>query len=119
LEAGTGDTTEFAVTGTDAAFQNDDTNAGLESGYVFKLSSQGETWSVNDGAESFELPAGWVHVTVSVDAEKKKAAVMISDDKKVYYGGEVSVSGSGELKGLYLRWGAKQALVSVDNVKVY
>ncbi len=39
LEAGTRETTEFALIGTDVRYKGDDTNAGLESGYIFKLSA--------------------------------------------------------------------------------
>lgn len=120
LETGTRDATEFALLGSDAAFKGDDTNAGVESGYIFNLSAtDNASWSINGSKETFALPITWVHVTAIVDPQKGKAAVIIKDDARVYYSGEVSINGTGVPKGLYLRWGAKQSLVSVDNVKVY
>lgn len=120
LEAGSGDTTEFALTGTDVKYKSDNANNGLESGYICKLSAKNSTtWHINDSEEGFELPAGWVKVTAIVDTKAKKAAVCIADDENVYYGGEISVSGNAKPNGLYLHWAYKQSLVSVDNVGVY
>lgn len=121
LEAGDTDVAEFALTGTDVKFRNNDTNAGLESGYVFKLSApkNNTSWSINDSAETFELPITWVTVTAVVDVKAGTAAVMIADKERQYYGGEVKINGTGKPNGLYLRWARKQSLVSVDNVKVY
>ncbi len=119
LDAGTRETTEFAITGTDVNYKDNNSNAGLESGYILKLSSEDDlNWKLNDIGESFELPLGWVHVETIVDKASNKAAVVISDNNKVYYSGEVKINGNGNLNGLYLRWGCVQALVSVDNVKV-
>lgn len=120
LEAGSNDTTEFALTGTDVKYKENDTNAGLESGYICKLSAKDSlVWHINDSEKGFELPVGWVTVTAVVDTNAKKAAVCIADDENIYYGGEVSVSGNGKPNGLYLRWARMQSLISVDNVGVY
>lgn len=120
LDAGTRDTTEFALFGTDVKYKEDDTNAGLESGYIFKLSAEnGSTeWSINDSKEKFELPLTWVHVKASVDVKNGKALVKISDGETEFYGGEINVSGKGQPGGLYLRWACIQSLISVDNVYV-
>lgn len=119
VSAGTSETTEFAITGTDAAYKDGDTNAGIESGYILKLSStEDKSWQVNDNGKTFTLPHSWLHVKAVTGSNPDKAAIIISDGNKVYYAGEVNVSGKGVAGGLYLRWGCKQALVSVDNVKV-
>ena len=121
LEAGTRETTEFALIGTDVRYKGDDTNAGLESGDIFKLSaaSNSDNWAVNDSEGTFRLPYGWVHVTALVNQSSRKAAVIIEDKENLYYSGEVSINGKGVPEGLYLRWGCTQSLVSVDNVKVF
>jgi arabinan endo-1,5-alpha-L-arabinosidase len=119
LEAGSSDTSEFALMGTDVKFKNDDTNAGLESGYILKLQAKNSTkWSVNGSEQTFELPITWVTVTAVVDTTAKTADVVIADDDMVYYAGQVKINGTGKPNGLYLRWAYKQSLVSVDNVKV-
>lgn len=119
LEAGTREATEFALMSTDVAFKEGNTNRGLESGYIFKISATNSTnWSINDASDTFALPLDWVNVTVLGNPETKKAAVVIRDEDNVYYSGEVSVNGTGTPSGLYLRWGCIQSLVSVDNVKV-
>jgi hypothetical protein len=119
LEAGSSDTSEFAIMGTDVKFKNDDTNAGLESGYILKLQAKNSTkWSINGSEETFELPITWVTVTAVVDTASKTANVVIADDENLYYAGKVGINGTGKPKGLYLRWACKQSLVSVDNVKV-
>jgi len=119
LEAGTREATEFALMSTDAAFKEGNTNQGLESGYIFKISATNSTnWAINGSKDTFGLPIGWVNVTVLGNPGAKKAAVVIRDEDNVYYSGEVSVNGAGVPNGLYLRWGCIQSLVSVDNVKV-
>ncbi len=121
LDAGLRESTEFAVTRSDMAYNKDDSNAGIANGYLFKIASDDtDKWVVNDLADrAFELPlSGWVHVKVIVNEDDTKAAVIVSDDTKVYFSDEVTTKGSGALKGLYLRWGCTQALVSVDDVKV-
>lgn len=119
LDAGTRDTTEFVLTGSDVKFNSDDTNAGVESGYILKLSAEADSteWSVNGSKETYELPLTWVHVTAAVDPASGKAAVRITDDTREYFGGEVTISGSGQPGGLYLKWACIQSLISVDNVK--
>lgn len=120
LEAGTKEATEFALFGTDVAYISADTNAGLDSGYIFKLSATNSTkWTINDSKDTFELPVAWVNVTALVNPDTKKAAVIIRDEDNLYYSGEVDVIGNGIPEGLYLRWGCIQSLVSVDNVKVF
>lgn len=119
LEAGTREATEFALFGTDVKYKSGDTNAGLDSGYILKLSATNSTkWSVNDSEDTFELPLGWVHVMALVNPSAGKAAVIICDEDNLYYSGEVNIDGDGLPGGLYLRWGCIQSLVSVDNVKV-
>ncbi len=120
LDAGTRDITEFAITGQDAAYIDNDTNAGLESGYILKLSADNSTtWQVNDDTEkTCVLPFGWVHVKAIVNSNDNKAAIIISDTENIYFAGEVNINGAGKPGGLYLKWGCVQALVSVDNVEV-
>lgn len=120
LDAGTRDITEFAITGQDAAYIDNDTNSGLESGYILKLSADNSTtWQVNDDTEkTCVLPFGWVHVKAIVNSNDNKAAIIISDTENIYFAGEVNINGAGKPGGLYLKWGCVQALVSVDNVEV-
>ena len=119
LDAGTRDTTEFAITGQDATYKNGDTNAGIESGYILKLSADNSTlWQINGTEKTCTLPFGWVHVKAIASAGTSKTAIIISDEENIYFAGEADINGTGIPGGLYLKWGNLQALVSVDNVEV-
>lgn len=119
LEAGTREQTEFALLTTDKKFKENDTNSGIESGYICKLTTtNSKTWHINDSKDGFDLPTGWVTVTAAVDAASGKAAVRIADGENCYYGGEVSINGNGKPDGLYLRWACIHSVISVDNVSV-
>jgi arabinan endo-1,5-alpha-L-arabinosidase len=121
LQSGTREATEFALTGTDVQYKEGNTNAGLGSGYILKLSADANSseWSINDSADVFMLPHSWVNVTAIADPDSSKAAIIIQDEDNIYFSGEVAVNGKGIPEGLYLRWGCTQSLVSVDNVKVF
>lgn len=120
LRAGTDQTTEFALAGTDMAYVGDVVNNGIESGYIFKLSSdKSTTWTLNDGSETVELPDNWVHVVAIVDTVHGKANLTISGGNVVYYDSTVKINGTGALKGFYLRSGRYSALFKMDNIKVY
>lgn len=67
---------QSALTGTEVKYKDNDTNAGLESGYICKLSAKDSTTChINDSEQGFELPVSWVTVTAVVDTNAKKAAV--------------------------------------------
>lgn len=124
LKAGDGQTTEFALAGTDMAYVSNNINNGIASGYILKLSADmGKTeWTINGingDAVIEEIPQSWVHVQVIADTNNKVATVIISDDTKEYYIGSVNISGTGALKGLYVRGGRYQSVTKVDNIKVY
>ena len=108
------------MTGTDVQYKEGNTNVGLGSGYILKLSADANSseWSINDSADVFMLPHSWVNVTAIADPDSSKAAIIIQDEDNIYFSGEVAVNGKGIPEGLYLRWGCTQSLVSVDNVKV-
>lgn len=112
--------TEFAITGRDAVYIDGDTNAGIGSSYILKLSADNSTtWQINNDTEKIcVLPLGWVHIKAIIDSSSNKAAIIISDAEDIYFAGEVNINGEGKPGGLYLKWGCVQALVSVDNVKV-
>lgn len=119
LDAGTRDTTEFAITGQDTIYKDHNTNMGIESGYILKLSSDNSMeWQINGTEKTCYLPLSWVHIKAIVNAGVSKAAIIISDKENIYFAEEVNINGAGNPGGLYLKWGCLQALVSVDNVKV-
>lgn len=119
LRAGNNQTTEFALSGTDMAYVNNVINDGIDSGYIFKLSSdKSRTWTLN-GKESFDLPDNWVHMKVVVDKAHGKAVLTISAGSDVFCNSTVDINGSGVLKGFYLRGGRYKPLFKMDNIKVY
>lgn len=119
LKAGDDQTTEFAVTGTDAAYISKNVNNGIDSGYIFKMAATKSTnWSIN-GSEGVDIPAEWVHVLTVVDVSKQVATVKISDESKTYFESAVGISGNGILKGMYIRGGRYDSVTKVDNIKVY
>lgn len=121
LRAGNNQATEFALSGTDEGYINNNVNDGIASGYIFKLScvKKGEPWTL--GKDSLELPDNWVHMKVIVDAAHGKAVLTItsSNGLQTYYDSTVAINGSGVLKGFYLRSGRYNALFKMDNIKVY
>ena len=120
LKAGDNQTTEFALTGTDMAYSNNIINDGIDSGYIFKMSSEVNStkWSIN-GADAVDIPADWVHVLVAADPSKKAASVVISNGDDTYFSGAVSINGNGLLKGMYVRGGRYNSVTKVDNIRVY
>lgn len=119
LKAGTDQTTEFALSGSDMVYTNKVVNDGIASGYILKMAATKSTnWSIN-GSEEVNIPTSWVHVLVAVDVSKKTATVKISDDSKTYFEDSVEINGSGILKGMYIRGGRQNSVTKVDNIKVY
>ncbi len=120
LKAGDNQTTEFALTGTDMAYSNNIINDGIDSGYIFKMSSEVNStkWSIN-GADAVDIPADWVHVLAAVDPSKKAASIVISKDDTIYFNEAVAINGNGVLKGMYVRGGRYDSVTKVDNIQVY
>ncbi len=119
LKAGDEQTTEFALTGTDMAYAGNIVNNGIESGYILKMAATRSTmWSIN-GSQEVDLPTEWLHILVAVDTTKKVATVKISDANKTYFENAVEISGSGILKGMYIRGGRYDSVTKVDNINVY
>ena len=124
LKAGDNQNTNFAITGKDIKYYNNNINDGIESEYILKLDAQAgsTTWTVSGAAapnDTVVIPAEWVHVSVAVDKTTKNATVVISNGDVTYYEGVVSINGTGDLNGLYVRAGRYNPVFKVDNIKVY
>ncbi len=117
-----GSVTTFAIKGADAAYPSNNTNNGITSGYILKLSANtaaGTTYTINDSSETVISPsATWVHVKTTVDVVAGTAAVTITNGTDTLYNGTVDVNGTGVLGGLYSQVGRQGGINSVDNITV-
>jgi len=121
LNAGNNQETQFAITTEGYAYTSNVINNGIDSGYILKLSATNSTtWSIagTDGGTVILPDNAWVTISMDVDTEAGVAAVVISDGENVLYEGQVTMSGNGALKGIYIRAGRYQAEAAVDNIKV-
>ena len=119
IKAGNNQGSEFVVTGSDFANTSKNVNYGAASGYILKLNTTNSTtWTIN-GGDIAEIPASWVHFNISVNPTAKTASVIISDNDKVYYQGNVTVNGAGSLGGIYVLAGRYQSTFLLDNIAVY
>ncbi len=127
---------EFVITGTDCNAEVKDAAQSVTSGYILKLATKAlegeagkgtantEDWYINGSETKITLPLAnkepqWVHIKAIVNKADGKAAITITDKDKEIYTGQVTINGSGSLKGLYVMTGRGNGLVKVDNIAVY
>lgn len=127
---------EFVITGTDCNAEVKDAAQSVTSGYILKLATKAlegeagkgtantEDWYINGSETKITLPLAnkepqWVHIKAIVNKADGKAAITITDKDKEIYTGQVTINGSGSLKGLYIMTGRGNGLVKVDNIAVY
>ncbi len=127
---------EFVITGTDCNAEVKDAAQSVTSGYILKLATKAlegeagkgtantEDWYINGSETKITLPLAnkepqWVHIKAIVNKADGKAAITIKDKDKEIYTGQVTINGSGSLKGLYVMTGRGNGLVKVDNIAVY
>lgn len=119
LTAGTGQESQFALTGSDMKYTNSVINDGIDSGYLFKMSALNSTvWTLNNG-DTVDLGNAWTHVLAVVDAANGKATLEFTQNGENIYTGVSTISGTGALKGFYVRNGRYNSKVQFDNVYVY
>ena len=113
---------QFAITGMDAAYDGNNCNNGIISGYILKLSTDiseagSAIYYINDGEQSIAIPANtWVHIKASVtDGTKVVAEITVNGVTKSF---TTEVNGNGVLKGMYLLRGRGSGAASVDNITV-
>jgi arabinan endo-1,5-alpha-L-arabinosidase len=112
---------QFVLTGTDTTTTVGNNN-GTSAGYILKLSTgpSSTTWTINDSAETVEIPADtWVHVTAVVSTKNQSVQLEITQDSNVLYKGTTAVNGTGFLQGMYILSGRGNGVTKVDNIKVY
>lgn len=118
LTAGTNQESQFALTGSDEKYTNT-INDGVDSGYLFKMSALNSTvWTLNNG-DTVDLGNAWTHVLAVVDATNGKVTLELTQNGENIYTGVSTISGTGALKGFYVRNGRYGSKVQFDNVQVY
>lgn len=120
LTAGSNQTSQFAVTTAGMAYTGKNQNNGIESGYVFKMTSTvgGTVWTLSNG-DTVDIPkATWVHMSVDADTSAGTAKLTITNGDTVLYTGTVTMNNSGKLQGLYVLNGRYSSITAVDNIAV-
>ena len=120
LTAGSNQTSQFAVTTAGMAYTGKNQNNGIESGYVFKMTSTvgGTVWTLSNG-DTVDIPkATWVHMSVDADTSAGTAKLTITNGDTVLYTGTVTMNNAGKLQGLYVLNGRYSSITAVDNIAV-
>lgn len=121
LKAGNDQETQFAITGKDFAYTNKIINDGIASGYILKLSSsKSTTWNISgtEGATVTIPDNAWVNIKAEVDTASRTAKVDILNGETSLYSGTVSIDGTGELSGIYIRGGRRYSVTCIDTIAV-
>ena len=122
LTAGNDQTTEFALSTSNRAFYNRTQNDGIESGYIFKMSTtKSDTWSIAGSDATAKLePGKWYKYKAIVDTTQGYVSLSILDggtpvlDKAI-----MGVNGAArDIKGFYVRAGRKASITNIDNIVV-
>lgn len=120
LTTGSNQTSQFAVTTAGMAYTGKNQNNGIESGYVFKMTSTvgGTVWTLSNG-DTVDIPkATWVHMSVDADTSAGTAKLTITNGDTVLYTGTVTMNNAGKLQGLYVLNGRYSSITAVDNIAV-
>lgn len=121
LKAGNNQDSNFVLTGSDFKTISNNANYAAESGYIMNLTAapNATNWAIN-GKDTVTInPDLWAHFTVSVDPASKVATIVIEQDSREIYSGNVTVNGAGTLGGMHIVAGRYQAEFGVDNISVY
>ncbi len=121
LKAGNNQESQFAVLTSNAAFNSNNENNGINTGYVFKMtSSNSETWTINgDTSKTAIIPKSeWVHFTLTGTKGQTAAHLTITNGNNKLFDGDVTATDTGDIKGMYILAGRYQAAFKVDNISV-
>ena len=113
--------TQFVITGTDAAYDSNNYNYGIVSGYILCLNqtaANSNVYSINGSTEqTITIPSNtWVHIKAVVGGSKDLLVEITVGEKTTAF--TTTVNGSGVLKGLSAVKGRYYGTVSVDNIAV-
>lgn len=121
LKAGNNQESQFAVLTSNAAFNNNNENNGINTGYVFKMTSlNSETWTINgDTSKTAVIPKSeWVHFTLTGTKGQTAAHLTITNGNNKLFDGDITATDAGDIKGMYILAGRYQAAFKVDNISV-
>ena len=121
LKAGNDQESQFAVITGNAAYDNNNENSGINTGYVFKMSTTNSTtWTINgDKTKTAIIPnSEWVHFTLTGTKGNAAAHLTITNGNEKLFDGDVTATDTGDIKGMYILAGRYQPLFKVDNISV-
>lgn len=119
LKAGNNQDSGFAIYGTDFGIR--DYNGGPEKGWVIYMTSGPRgPWTIN-GTKTVDIPsAKWCHYKLVVDRNQKLVSTVIidGDGNELTNKTVTAYDGNGAVKGVYMKAGRYQAVMSIDNVNI-
>lgn len=121
LKAGNDQKSQFAVLTSNAAFNSNNENNGVSTGYVFEMTSlNSDTWTINgDTGKTAIIPKSeWVHFTLTGTKGQTAAHLTITNGNNELFDGDVTATDAGDIKGMYILAGRYYPLFKVDNISV-
>ncbi len=121
LKAGNDYDSQVAVLTSNAAYNNNNENSGINTGYVFEMTSKkSETWTINgDSAKTVNIPnTAWVHFTLTGTKGNTAAHLKITNGDNTLFDGDITANDTGNIKGMYICAGRSYAVFKVDNISV-
>ncbi len=121
LKAGNNQKSQFAVLTSNAAFNSNNENNGVSTGYVFEMTSlNSDTWTINgDTSKTAVIPKSeWVHFTLTGTKGQTAAHLTITNGNNKLFDGDITATDAGDIKGMYILAGRYQAAFKVDNISV-
>lgn len=114
--------TDFTILGSESTISSGNINAGVTSGYILRLSAgpNSTNYYINGSSTQYvTIPSNtWVTVKVDVDTTTGTAYLTISGDSGDLFAGNITMNGTGVLKGLYTLRGRGLGTNSIDNISI-
>lgn len=119
LKAGNGQESQVAVVTSNVAYVSNNENYGIDSGYVFKMTStNSETWAVNGGSTVTIPKSTWVHFILTGAKNSAAAHLKITNGNATLFDQDITAADTGTVKGMYVLAGRYNATYKVDNIVV-
>lgn len=118
LKAGNNQDSAFAIYSTDYSLR--DTNGGLDKGWIINMTSSPKgPWTINNTKTAAIPAAKWCHFKLIVDRNQKLVSTVIMDgDTELTEKAVTAYNGNGAVKGVYMKAGRYQAVMSIDNLNI-
>ncbi len=121
---------QIAIVATDRKYSSNNTNIGIESGYILKLSANGkgnQTFNINDTSDTVNIPSDkWVNIRLDMDSSDLTKAILtitnINTNEAIISEKQIAVNGSGDISGAnagsYVLLGRGNSVACIDNIVI-